>query len=436
MDFKRHLESDLDRMNDFGKTRINSDSVADTSAMDAGERQDTCRTPAELASQPTALSKSTERSAGRQLRSRRRVSVFGIVLLGGWLLVLFVVLQMATIIRNNHGFSFTGPPSANGLPAGWTDLRGHWFWLTLTAVLLLWSVVNLHWALGGLRRCRRFDGFFHLALVLCCGLMSIGVELLTVAMTVNERPLVLDYSNRNSSKGSAVAVQPEIEGDAEAGRKLFAVSCVVCHGPTGGGLNNLAPSLRDSEFVKAGDQLAIRRVIAYGRSLTDPANTSGRVMPAKGGNPFLNEQQIADLAAFVAGLPADPSNAANGKSPSTEAAGRAETGRPGRVGPGATGPGSPPDLSPSSASQTEDDRESSSDDSRGRGARLVRQLGFVALGLHVALVLSLIGVTARPLFNGLCGAPLRGLRSWSGLVAGGWWVALLTWGVIIFIFER
>lgn len=62
---------------------------------------------------------------------------------------------------------------------------------------------------------------------------------------------------------------------------------------------NLAPSLIGSSFVAASNDQAVAAVIRVGRGLGDPANKSGKVMPARGGNPFLSEEDISHLAAFV-----------------------------------------------------------------------------------------------------------------------------------------
>ncbi|MEZ6080590.1 MAG: cytochrome c [Pirellulaceae bacterium] len=89
------------------------------------------------------------------------------------------------------------------------------------------------------------------------------------------------------------------QGDAEEGRKAFSTACITCHGPSGGGMPNLAPSLRGSPFIASADDTAIANVIRLGRPVGDPNNKTGKVMPARGGNPFLGDDKVVHLVAFI-----------------------------------------------------------------------------------------------------------------------------------------
>jgi mono/diheme cytochrome c family protein len=91
-------------------------------------------------------------------------------------------------------------------------------------------------------------------------------------------------------------------GDAAAGEEVFASTCASCHGPDATGLEGLGPDLHNNVFV---DGLTDDELIAFikaGRSVSDPANTTGVDMPPKGGNPSLSDDDIADVAAYLRSL--------------------------------------------------------------------------------------------------------------------------------------
>jgi cytochrome c oxidase cbb3-type subunit 3 len=88
----------------------------------------------------------------------------------------------------------------------------------------------------------------------------------------------------------ALAGLPTRRGvDLEAGRKLFADNCALCHGATGKGNKELgAPNLADGIWLYAADEATIIDVIA---------NSRGSVMPAWSGR--LDPVAIKSLALYV-----------------------------------------------------------------------------------------------------------------------------------------
>lgn len=139
-----------------------------------------------------------------------------------------------------------------------------------------------------------------LMIVVASGAVLIGILLLNIATAFVNEPVYMDIRSQFAS-----SIESETEtvaapvGDAANGKKWFGMSCITCHGPTGDGVSNAAPSLRASEFLKTADDAAIAALIRNGRAATDPANKTGKPMPAKGGNPFLDEGKIADLVALL-----------------------------------------------------------------------------------------------------------------------------------------
>jgi ubiquinol-cytochrome c reductase cytochrome c subunit len=86
------------------------------------------------------------------------------------------------------------------------------------------------------------------------------------------------------------------EDDIAAGEALFRTNCATCHGPAGEGRDGVAPSL-----VGVG-AAAVDFQVGTGRM---PMQASGPQAPAK--PPVFGEEQIAQLAAYVASLGPGPS---------------------------------------------------------------------------------------------------------------------------------
>ncbi|MFO0833869.1 MAG: c-type cytochrome [Phycisphaerales bacterium] len=84
-----------------------------------------------------------------------------------------------------------------------------------------------------------------------------------------------------------------------SGQKLFANSCVSCHGKDAHGMPGLGKDLVKSEFLaKLSDDDALA-FVKKGRSTSDPLNTTKVDMPPKGGNPALSDDDILDIISFV-----------------------------------------------------------------------------------------------------------------------------------------
>lgn len=86
------------------------------------------------------------------------------------------------------------------------------------------------------------------------------------------------------------------------GRQQYAKSCVACHGTNGRGLPKLGKDLVHSEFVKTQSDEDLVRFVLKGRTPSDPANTTKVDMPPKGGNPVLDEEDIACIVQYLRGL--------------------------------------------------------------------------------------------------------------------------------------
>ncbi len=99
-----------------------------------------------------------------------------------------------------------------------------------------------------------------------------------------------------SSPPSLPAMEP---GNKEKGRGLYRGTCASCHGPAGQGMPGLGKDMRNSKFIQERQEPELVEFLKAGRLPTDPLSTTGRLMPPRGGNPALTDQDLADIAAFV-----------------------------------------------------------------------------------------------------------------------------------------
>ncbi len=88
-------------------------------------------------------------------------------------------------------------------------------------------------------------------------------------------------------------------GGAANGQAVFKTTCSACHGQNAEGVDGLGPDMRNNEFIQSQSNADLILFIVAGRSTTDPANTTGVDMPAKGGNPSLTNEEIADVVDYL-----------------------------------------------------------------------------------------------------------------------------------------
>ena len=108
----------------------------------------------------------------------------------------------------------------------------------------------------------------------------------------------------SSSESSSSSAEPAAEeamatGDAVHGEELFVSTCFACHGEGGVGIEGLGKDMTTSEFIKGLSDKELLAFIKVGRSVSDPANTTGVDMPLKGGNPALTDDDIMDIIAYM-----------------------------------------------------------------------------------------------------------------------------------------
>jgi disulfide bond formation protein DsbB len=99
--------------------------------------------------------------------------------------------------------------------------------------------------------------------------------------------------------GDSAEATPVSLGDADAGKEQYDMLCIACHGPGGEGIEGLGKPFTTSDFLREKNDEEMVEFITVGRPMSDPLNTTGVDMPAKGGNPALTDDQILDIIAYV-----------------------------------------------------------------------------------------------------------------------------------------
>ncbi|MCC7390509.1 MAG: c-type cytochrome [Phycisphaerales bacterium] len=87
-------------------------------------------------------------------------------------------------------------------------------------------------------------------------------------------------------------------GRVAAGARVYQTSCTVCHGPNADGVPMLGKPLRNSGFVQTQTDESLFALVAEGRAPTDPANTTGVLMPPRGAQ-GLSDDQIRGVVSYL-----------------------------------------------------------------------------------------------------------------------------------------
>ncbi len=103
---------------------------------------------------------------------------------------------------------------------------------------------------------------------------------------------------------AAAGGDEELAAYIASGARIYSMSCIACHGASGKGMPGNGKPLAGSAMLDTMDDEELLQFIMRGRDSGDPANTTGIIMPPKGGNPALSEDDILDIISYLRSLPA------------------------------------------------------------------------------------------------------------------------------------
>jgi mono/diheme cytochrome c family protein len=87
-----------------------------------------------------------------------------------------------------------------------------------------------------------------------------------------------------------------------AGESSFQSVCSACHGFNAQGISGLGKPLVDSAFIDGLSDDELLTFLQVGRDVSDPLNTTGVPMPARGGNPGLTDDDLREIIAYIRSL--------------------------------------------------------------------------------------------------------------------------------------
>lgn len=91
---------------------------------------------------------------------------------------------------------------------------------------------------------------------------------------------------------------------AARGEEIFNATCIACHGVGGVGVEGLGKPLTTSTFASGLTDDELLAFLIVGRLDTDPLNTTGIAMPARGGNTSLSDDDLRAVVAYLRTLAA------------------------------------------------------------------------------------------------------------------------------------
>ena len=110
-------------------------------------------------------------------------------------------------------------------------------------------------------------------------------------------------SNKENEKLNPIYVNVSVKEDNRTnGLKLFRSICAACHGPSGDGIDGLAPPLRESEYV-SGSVHRLASIILHG--MNGPLHVDGKLyelngtMPGLINNNSISDQDITNIIHFL-----------------------------------------------------------------------------------------------------------------------------------------
>lgn len=129
-----------------------------------------------------------------------------------------------------------------------------------------------------------------------------------VEPTIASQPPPLETAPTEASPAEVAQAQPVVytEQAVAAGGQIYSSLCFACHGMDGRGVLGLGKTLISSPFVTSQTDEQLVAFLNVGRGIDDPLNSTGQVMPARGGNPALTDADLYNVVAYIRSLNGAP----------------------------------------------------------------------------------------------------------------------------------
>lgn len=125
---------------------------------------------------------------------------------------------------------------------------------------------------------------------------------ITTLALISATLLVVGCGGEEKSETVKPAQTPQVDTDMLArakGKQVFKQTCVACHGEDGKGIEGLGKNWTTSEYIASSTNDELFEFLKVGRTIEDPANTTGVLMPPRGGNPNLTDDDLRNVVLYM-----------------------------------------------------------------------------------------------------------------------------------------
>lgn len=250
--------------------------------------------------------------------------LFGTLRQGGYALGFAVIASLFTVIQTSFelNWAYASLERLPGDIAGQMSavFHGGGIWspellifILRVAVLVCTAILGVS-LLNSLPRVRmnwrrQFAGAGTLAAAAAAGTYALAVLVPGgLAVTAAEREAIAPAAEAPAVRAfgmerRTVNVQMQVPEAAANAAAPFGQYCAACHGAAGEGIPGLGVNLRESAFVRAATTAELKAFLRVGRDTANPANRTGRAMPAFGWMPDEALDQVVSAIREPADLP-------------------------------------------------------------------------------------------------------------------------------------
>lgn len=127
-------------------------------------------------------------------------------------------------------------------------------------------------------------------------LMTLPVLMGAVLLLAPKSP---PAEHRFAAQAAAIGVSPVA---IELGEANYRVACATCHRADARGIPHLGKPLRNSAYVQGSTAEALLAMVKRGRAPGEAGNTTGILMPPRGGRLDLSDADLDNIVAYVRSL--------------------------------------------------------------------------------------------------------------------------------------